>query len=58
MLAGLPLGNVPKDDRQYVIDLGLVDRDPRGGLVIANPIYREVLPRALAQGPQDSLPII
>lgn len=58
MLAGLPLGNTPKDDRQYVIDLGLLQRDPRGGLVIANPIYREVLPRALAQGPQDSLPLI
>jgi hypothetical protein len=58
MLGGLPLGNVPKDDRQYVIDLGLVKRDPAGGLVIANPIYREVLPRALAQGPQDSLPMI
>jgi hypothetical protein len=27
-------------------------------LVVANPIYREVLPRVLAQGPQDSLPII
>ncbi len=58
MLAGLPLGNVPKDDRQYVVDLGLVRRDPEGGFVIANPIYREVLPRALAQGPQDSLPSI
>ena len=31
---------------------------PMGGLVIANPIYREVIPRALAGGPQDSLPII
>ncbi len=58
MLAGLPLGPVAKDDRQYVIDLGLVERDPLGGLIIANPIYREILPRALAQGPQDSLPSI
>jgi hypothetical protein len=58
MLAGTMFGNVPKDDRQYVIDLGLVVRDPQGGLVIANPIYREVLPRALAQGPQDNLPTI
>lgn len=58
MLAGLMFGNVPKDDRQYVIDLGLVTRDPQGGLVIANPIYREILPRALAQGPQDNLPMI
>lgn len=58
MLAGTMFSNVPKDDRQYVIDLGLVNRDPQGGLVIANPIYREILPRALAQGPQDNLPII
>jgi hypothetical protein len=27
-------------------------------VTIANPIYREVLPRVLAQGSQDSLPII
>ncbi len=58
MLAGETLGNVPEDDRQYVIDLGLVRRDPMAGLVIANPIYREVIPRALAGGPQDSLPYI
>jgi len=58
MLAGEMLGDVPADDRQFVIDLGLVRRSDEGGLVIANPIYREVLPRALAQGPQDSLPRI
>jgi hypothetical protein len=58
MLAGRTLGDVPDDDRQYVIDLGLVRRDPAGGLVIANPIYREVIPRVLAGGPQDSLPSI
>jgi hypothetical protein len=58
MLAGQMLGNISMDDRQFVIDLGLVRRDPAGGLVIANPIYREVIPRALASGPQDSLPII
>ncbi|MFM6517044.1 MAG: ATP-binding protein, partial [Microcystis panniformis] len=32
--------------------------DPRGGLVISNPIYREVIPRVLVQGTQDSLPLI
>lgn len=56
ILAGLTLGNVPKDDRQYVVDLGILKRDAAGGLTIANPIYREVLPRALAQAPQDTLP--
>jgi hypothetical protein len=58
MLAGQVLTDVPEDDRRYVIDLGLVRRDPSAGLVIANPIYREVLPRALASGTQDSLPQI
>lgn len=58
MLAGSDLGIIPADDRQFVVDLGLVVRNPAGGLEIANPIYREVLPRMLAQGPQDSLPVI
>jgi len=58
ILAGLALGDTPSDDRQYLIDLGLLRRDPAGGLAIANPIYREVIPRVLAQGTQDSLPHI
>jgi hypothetical protein len=58
MLAGKTLENVSEDDRQYVIDLGLVRREPLNGLVIANPIYREVIPRALSGGPQDTLPSI
>ena len=58
MLAGGALGDTPSDDRQYLIDLGLLRRDPEGGLVIANPIYREVIPRVLVQGTQDSLPHI
>jgi type II secretory pathway predicted ATPase ExeA len=58
ILAGQVLGETSNDDRQYLVDLGLLRRDPAGGLVISNPIYREVLPRVLAQGPQDSLPHI
>jgi DNA polymerase III delta prime subunit len=58
ILAGQELSVTPNDDRQYLVDLGLLIRDPAGGLAIANPIYREVLPRVLALGPQDSLPII
>ncbi|WP_295585642.1 hypothetical protein [uncultured Lamprocystis sp.] len=58
MLAGTAMNGVPEDDRQYLVDLGLLRRDGAGGLVVANPIYREVLPRALAGGPQDSLPRI
>jgi len=58
MLAGVALGEVAEDDRQYLVDLGLLRREGSGGLAVANPIYREVLPRALASGPQDSLPQI
>ena len=58
MLAGGMITEGSDDDRQYVIDLGLVRRDGSGGMVIANLIYREVIPRALASAPQDSLPQI
>jgi hypothetical protein len=55
MLAGRELGDVPYDDLRFVLDLGLCRLDVGGGLVIANPIYREVLPRVLAAAPQASL---
>ena len=58
MMAGLGLGETRDDDRDFLVDLGLLRREDSGGLVIANPIYREILPRVLAQGPQDSLPSI
>lgn len=58
LLAGQELGVVPSDDRQFLVDLGLVVRHPAGGLAPANPIYREVLPRVLASGTQDTLPVI
>ena len=58
MLAGQELGNIPADDVQFLIDLGLCRMSSQGGLVIANPIYQEVLPRVLSQTPQASLPQI
>jgi type II secretory pathway predicted ATPase ExeA len=58
MLAGLELGDIPNDDIQFVIDLGLCKMHPYGGLTIANPIYREVLPRVLTVTPMASLPRI
>ena len=46
-LAGATFGpEVSQDDLDFVVDLGLL-RFEDGNLVIANPIYREVLPRAL-----------
>ena len=58
LLAGSALTDVPADDVRFVLDLGLCRMDPAGGLVIANPIYREVIPRVLASTPQASLPHI
>ncbi len=55
MLAGDALpSDVIEDDVAYVLGLGIV-RVIRGELVIANPIYREVLPRALTWVTQISL---
>jgi len=58
MLVGSTLGSVPEDDIQYLLDLGLCRMSTGQGLTIANPIYREVLPRSLAFTPQASLPRI
>ncbi len=58
MLAGQALGDVPPDDIRFVLDLGLCRMDPAGGLVIANPIYQEVLPHVLAGTPIASLPYL
>lgn len=47
ILAGVALsGDVLNDDFAFVRDLGLVRPGPRG-LEIANPIYREIVPRIL-----------
>lgn len=56
ILAGLALGEVPADDLRFVQDLGLVRLAPTGGLEVANPLYREVIPRVLANTAFASLP--
>ena len=58
LLAGGALSDAPFDDILFVQDLGLCRMDPAGGLVIANPIYREVLPRVLSYTTTASLPHI
>lgn len=45
---------VKNEDKQYLIDLGLI-RLGANGLEIANPIYREVIPRELTAYRQDML---
>lgn len=55
MLTGTALPTDPlDDDLSYVLGLGLV-RVERGELQIANPIYREVIPRALTWVQQISI---
>jgi hypothetical protein len=44
---------IPEDDLQYVEDLGLVQRKP--SVTIANPIYCEIIPRALTSVTQDTI---
>jgi len=58
MLAGQALGDVPEDDLRFIQDLGLVRMGATGGLEVANPIYREIIPRALASTAMASLPAI
>lgn len=49
MLQGVSFdASLRHDDIQYALDLGLIYRDKVTGLQIANPIYREVIPRELA----------
>lgn len=47
MISGEFPPDVPEDDWQYVLDLGLLRKDPQFGMVVANPLYQEVLPRVL-----------
>ncbi len=47
-------GDLSTDDQQYALDLGLVSRGPRG-LEIANPLYREIIPRELTAVSEEHL---
>ena len=54
LLGERPEGNLLDDDLAYVLGLGLV-AVRRGFLEIANPIYREVIPRALTYAQQVTI---
>jgi len=58
ILAGGSLDNIPFDDIEYVTDLGLVVRENGRSVAIANPIYKEIIPRVLATNTQASIPHI
>ncbi len=48
------LEEISAEDHQYLLDLGLV-KSGRQGLEIANPIYREIIPRELTVVMQDAV---
>ncbi len=56
MLAGeLPPNDMLDDDLAYIVGLGLLRK--HGGMIeVANPIYREVIPRALTYARQLTIP--
>jgi type II secretory pathway predicted ATPase ExeA len=56
ILAGNTLGDLPTDDLQFVLDLGLIRRSNGNGVFIANPIYHEIIPTALSDITRASLP--
>jgi len=58
ILAGSSLDDIPFDDIEYVTDLGLVQRINGHTVAIANPIYKEIIPRVLATNTQASIPQI
>ena len=53
VLSGGAVGDASPDDVEYARDLGLLAR--RGTRRIANPIYREVIPRELMYAREDSI---
>ncbi|MEM7350230.1 MAG: AAA family ATPase [Acidobacteriota bacterium] len=58
ILAGrYPEDDILDDDVQFAKDLGLIASRPTGGMAIANPIYREIIPRALTSVTEEFLPI-
>lgn len=56
LVGEMPEDEVLDDDLQLVKDLGLVDLGD-GGLQIANPIYREIIPRALTSMVEHFVPL-
>jgi hypothetical protein len=58
LLAGEPPDAIPLDDIRFVLDLGLCRTDSQCGLVVANPIYQEVIPRVLAEPTLTYLPYL
>ncbi|MEM7589383.1 MAG: AAA-like domain-containing protein [Myxococcota bacterium] len=48
---------IPHEDVEYVLDLGLLRQGKSGGLFLSNPIYGELIPRAMTWDFQDAIPL-
>jgi hypothetical protein len=56
LLLGQPFeASFQEDDIQYAVDLGLVRQEQTGSFQIANPIYAEIIPRALTWNAQAGM---
>lgn len=58
ILVGDLMTALPEDDQRYVLDLGLVRESTVGRMEIANPIYREIIPKVLSRLTLRTLPSI
>lgn len=58
VMTGGDVPALPDDDLDYVRELGLVRYDEDGNLQLANPIYADALPRALATAIQMGMPAV
>lgn len=58
IMVGGPFAVMADDDRRYVLDLGLVREPPGKPLEVANPIYREIIPRVLSTLAIQSIPVL
>ena len=56
IMTGGDIPDIPEHDLQYVRELGLVRYDDTGQLRLANPIYADAMPRALAATIQMGMP--
>ena len=56
VMTGGDVPDVPEDDLQYIRELGLVRYNDLGELTLANPIYADAMPRALAATIQMGMP--
>jgi hypothetical protein len=45
------------DDISYVVDPGLITPETNGTILVANPIYQEIIPRELSCGVQSGMTI-